>query len=222
MVQLKIIPSPQFVSAVLTEGETTLDRIKTIYISEELEGAAGEALKFLPVLEKVELEKADLIVTTDKAIADKMCIIDEDWFKNPNAEEQGYIIKGLKNGSILLFAHSHMGIMYAISTLIQIPAVESEFEIKDYPDFRYRGNKWLIWNETEVWSYDFGDGIEEYKKRIIRKLDMCLKYKVNMVVFDGWGADLERTVHYKELMRYFNKEARKRGIHLIFGAYEVY
>lgn len=221
MVQLKIIPSPQFVSAVLTEGETTLDRIKTIYISEELEGAAGETLKFLPVLEKVELEKADLIVTTDKAIADKMCIIDEEWFKNPNAEEQGYIIKGLKNGSILLFAHSHMGIMYAISTLIQIPAVESEFEIKDYPDFRYRGNKWLIWNETEVWSYDFGDGIEEYKKRIIRKLDMCLKYKINMVVFDGWGADLERTAYYKDLMRYFNKEARKRGIHLIFGAYTM-
>lgn len=221
MKNLNIIPSPQYVFACLGEENAPLERIKTIYVSDETERCAEAALKFLPSLEKMGIECADLIITTEKAVAEKICIIDEKWFENPNAMEQGYIIKGLNDGRILVFAHSYTGIMYAISTLIQIPAIKYEFEIKDYPDFRYRGNKWLIWAEIEVWSYDYGDGIEEYKKRIIRKFDLCLKYKVNMILFDGWGADTERTPHYKELIRYFNKEARKRGIYLIFSAYTM-
>ncbi len=221
MSNFNIIPSPQSIDASLEGEETPLNRIKSIYISDETEVFVRPALEFLPTLERKTIVSADLIITTEKETAAKIANIDDKWFEKPNAEEQGYIIKGLNDGRILVFAHNNIGIMYAISTLIQIPAIKNEFEIKDYPDFRYRGNRWLIWCEIEVWSYDYGDGIDAYKKRIIRKLDLCLKYKVNMILFDGWGADPDRAPYYKELMRYFNKEARKRGIHLIFSAYTM-
>ena len=219
MEKLNIIPTPQYVNASIGADKSPIDRIQTIYISGETKLLIESALKFLPALKETKLEEAELIITTKKEVAETICNIDEEWFKNLNADEQGYIIKGLQDGRILIYAHSNTGLMYAITTLIQIPAIKNEFEIKDYPDFRYRGNKWLIWCEIEVWSYDYGDGIEEYKKRIIRKLDLCLKYKVNMILFDGWGPDPDRAPYYKELMQYFNREARKRGIHLIFSAY---
>lgn len=221
MSMLNIIPTPQSVVAIPKTGKTPLEKAKTFFVDAALKKSAAEAFKFLPLLENENANKADVVITCDASLAKQFYAVDEDWFKHPNAEEQGYIIKGLSNGKIVIFAHNYMGIMYAIATLIQIPAVSDEFEIKDYPDFRYRGNKWLIWNETEVWSYDFGDGIDAFKERIIRKLDMCLKFKINMVYFDGWGSNLDRTPHYKELMNLCNHEARKRGIHLIHGAYTM-
>lgn len=146
---------------------------------------------------------------------------DEPWFHNKNAKEQGYIIHGLSDGKVVVYAKNRVGILYALATFVQIPAIENEFEIKDYPDFRYRGNKWLIWAETAILSFDFGDGLEEMRARVLRGLDLCLKYKINMLDFDGYGLGVDRFAGYREFMRFCTKEARKRGIYLINGAYTM-
>jgi len=222
MEKLHIIPTPQAVSANRSAGVCPLSRIRTVFCSAELAEAAKEALKFLPPYGRAAAADADLVITTTPDDAAVFPFpFDETWFSSVNAREQGYILKGSADGRILLYAHEPLGIMYGIATLLQLPPIENEFEIKDFPDFRYRGNKWLIWNETEIWSYDFGDGVDAFRKRIVQKLDLCLKYKINMIFFDGWGADIDRTPHYKELMRACNTEARKRGIHLVFGAYTM-
>jgi len=112
--------------------------------------------------------------------------------------------------------------MYAIMTLIQMYSenlLPESFEVKDSPDFLYRANKWLMAAELGVWSYDRGDGPENYKKRIMRKLDMCLKYKVNTVVFDGFDFKSERFPGYNDIMKTLNREARKRKVHLLSSGY---
>ncbi len=144
MSKLNIIPTPQSVVATQQCGKTPLEKAKTLFVDAELKNTAAEALKFLPELTFDDAEKADIVITLDKLVANQLYSVDEQWFKNPNAEEQGYIIKGLDKGKILAYAPNSLGIMYAIATLIQLPAIDNEFEIKDYPDFRYRGNKWLL------------------------------------------------------------------------------
>ncbi|MDA2931133.1 hypothetical protein MYX84_14505, partial [Acidobacteria bacterium AH-259-O06] len=52
-----------------------------------------------------------------------------------------------------------------------------------------------------------------------RKLDFCLKYKINMVFFDGFGWTAEKIPGYARMMRELNRYARERGIKLIFGGY---
>lgn len=178
-------------------------------------------MKFLPQCQKSDFPSAKLILTTDISYAKEMYDINENWFLNKNAAEQGYIICGNAEREIVICAKTQTGLAYGITTFIQLPALEGDFEIRDYPEFRYRANKWVLWAETEIWSYDFGDGIDAYRDRIMRKLDLCLKYKINMVYFDAWGPDTERAPHYKRLMREFNLAARERGISLIFGAYTM-
>ena len=139
------------------------------------------------------------------------------------AKEQGYYLSK-KGDKIIIAAYSECGAMYALMTLDQLfyeNALPESFEIKDSPDFKHRANKWLIWTEAGIWSYDRGDGIEAFKKRTIRKLDMCLKYKVNMVVFDNFGLESERFPGYNDLVRYLNREARKRKVYLLHGAYAM-
>jgi hypothetical protein len=73
--------------------------------------------------------------------------------------------------------------------------------------------------ECGMWSYDRGDGIDNYRKRIVEKLDMCVRYKVNMLLFDAMGWATDRFPGYADLMREINREARLRGIHLMYVGY---
>ncbi len=147
----------------------------------------------------------------------------EELFKKKFAKEQGYYLVK-KSDEIVIAAYEENGAMYALMTLIQLfyeNTLPEIFEIKDSPDFRIRANKWLLWTEAGMWSYDRGDGIEKYKERIIRKLDMCLKYKVNQIVFDGFDFKSERFPGYNELMKDLNREARKRKVHLMSSGYAM-
>ena len=73
--------------------------------------------------------------------------------------------------------------------------------------------------EIDRWSYDWGDGIEAYTKRVKRKLDLCLRQKINMVLFHGFGWGTDLFPEFPALMQELNQYARQRGIHLMTGGY---
>ena len=144
-------------------------------------------------------------------------------FEKKYAKEQGYYLCK-KGNQIIIAAYTECGAMYALMTLDQLfyeNTLPESFEIKDSPDFKNRGIKWLIWAETGIWSYDRGDGIEAFKERTIRKLDQCLKYKINSVVFDNYGLETERFPGYNDLVKTLNREARKRKVTLSHGCYAM-
>ncbi len=140
-------------------------------------------------------------------------------FEEKHAKKQGYYLSF--NGKIVtVAAYTEIGCVYGLMTLLQLfdgDYLPKEFEVLDSPDFLYRANRWLSWCECGIWSYDRGDGIEKYKERIIKKLDLSLKYKVNTVIFDAFGWASERFPGYNDMMRTLNREAKKRGIHLLAG-----
>ncbi len=145
----------------------------------------------------------------------------EELFKKKFAKEQGYYLVK-KSDEIVIAAYEENGAMYAFMTLKQLffeNKLPESFEIKDSPDFRIRANKWLLWTEAGMWSYDRGDGVEKYKDRIKRKLDMCLEYKINEIVFDGFDFKSERFPGYNDIMKTLNREARKRKVHLMSSGY---
>ncbi len=92
--------------------------------------------------------------------------------------------------------------------------------IVDWPDIRFRcASDWLLNVECNRWGYDWGDGPEAFLARMRRKLDFCALHKINQVWFDGFGWDLDRTGHYRDLMRECNRIARAQSIRLTFAGY---
>src|SRR5262249_21729201 len=93
--------------------------------------------------------------------------------------------------------------------------------VRDYPEFRFRNaSDWLLNGEVNRWSMDQGQGIEAYRRLVKRKLDNALRFKINMVLIDGFGWGLKQRFNgYAELMRDLNIYARARGIALLYGGY---
>lgn len=146
-------------------------------------------------------------------------------FDTATGREQGYIIKSRKKSPIILYGRNDLGCLYSVSSAIQLfekkaNVVFPDIAVRDCPDFRYRGNNWLIWAEGGVWSYDYGDGLDNYVRRVMDKLDMSLLYKINAILFDGVGWSKEKFPGYGKLMGMFAKEARLRGIKLVYGGYQ--
>lgn len=141
------------------------------------------------------------------------------------AAQQGYGIRSAQDSPVVLFARSSVALLYAVASLLQLVRTEggdillNNVELKDWPEFEYRGNNWLLANELYGWSYDRGDGLKAYEKRIIRKLDLCALHKINLVGFDGFGWNPERFPGYGAMMRRLARAARLRGIRLQFGGY---
>ena len=137
--------------------------------------------------------------------------------------EQSYVIRIAERDAFLV-GSTDQGALYAAATLIQLLESRSgrlelaRVHIRDFPDIKYReAADWLQNVEGNRWGYDYGDGEANFIRRIKRKLDFCLKYKINAVTFDGFGWTLEP--EYAALMRSINRYARERGIHLFFGGY---
>ena len=137
----------------------------------------------------------DIVIHRDLALPEREeC---REFFGKENAREQGYLIEIGKGVPIVLQAPGESGCLYALSTLVQLFRPQGEEVrldhalIEDCPDFRYRGVRWLIQAEIGVWAYDRGDGPDAFRQRIVEKLDMALAYKINAVIFDGfgWGTD---------------------------------
>jgi len=159
--------------------------------------------------------------STDVLSREDRAVFDTSW-----GEEQGYVLISHKEERpILAYAQNDLGCLYAAATILQLFDKKGRsfcfpsLVIRDHPDFRFRGNNWNIWCEIGGWSYDRGDGLRKYEERIKRKLDMSLRYKINLILFDGFGWNREKFPGYSALMKRLNREARKRGIHLVYGGY---
>ena len=151
--------------------------------------------------------------------------VDLDLFTRGNAEEQGYILLADEDRPIYILSMNDQGCQYGVATLLQLfVPQESDFYvphllIEDYPEHEYRGNRWLIKVEAGSWAYDWGDGLGAYKARIRRKLDMAMEYKVNFIIFDGFGFGTDVYPEYAATMRELNRAARIRGIKLMHSGY---
>ena len=146
---------------------------------------------------------------------------------DPARAEQGYVLKVLPDRQqVWLIGGTAQGVLYAAASLLQIMKPTDggisipQVTLRDFPDFRYRGaSDWLLVAEVNRWAYDWGDGKKAFVERIKRKLDFCLRYKINLVFFDGFGWNSEKFPGYSRMMRELNRYARERGIKLLFGGY---
>ena len=137
---------------------------------------------------------------------------DDAFFEEKNAAEQGYILKRDASG-VVITAKTSVGVLYGLMTLRQLCEQAPEtFEIFDRPQIRFRGNMNTLWAESGVWSYDFGDGVENAKKRIKEAIDQHALTKMNLMYADAFGFNTERFPGYNALMTELTEYARVRGV----------
>ena len=214
-----IIPTPHYMTC--SGGE--LLTVKTVCImgrkTKIIENALSVFNKEFSLLER-DFKSADIIIFEGADENEYLTKKDIEIFDEKFADTQGYVLKKEKDKPVVICGQTDIACAYGLMTLLQITGKDAkEFTIYDRPDFWGRGIKWLIWAECGIWAYDFGDGTEYYKKRIVRKLDNCLKYKINLINADGFGFDTERFPEYSDIMRFICDEARERGIHISVGGY---
>jgi glycosyl hydrolase family 20 len=153
--------------------------------------------------------------------------LDREILADPNLFGQSYVIRTPDKDSMWVVGSTDEGVLLGVMSVLQLIQKSSDGVeipggyIRDYPDFQYRAAaSWLLNGESSRWSLERGQGIEGYKRLCERKLDEALRYKINLVVFDGFGWGLkQRFAGYGELMRTLNRYARARGIHLLYGGY---
>ncbi len=149
----------------------------------------------------------------------KITTSDDAFFEERNATEQGYIMERA-DGVTTVYAKTTQGAFYAMMTLLQLHGEAPEtFKIYDRPNVRLRGIKNTLWAETGVWSYDFGDGIENAVARIHEAMDQMAKAKLNMMYYDGYGWRTERFPGYDNAVHRIAEYGKKRGILLFTGGY---
>lgn len=214
-----ILPTPHHMTS--TVGQAL--EIKSVCMVGKKTKIIENALRIFnkenPIFE-ADCASADVIIFDTASENEYINSRDLKIFKDKFADTQGYVLKKEKGKPVVICAKTDLGCAYGLMTLLQLVGKNvGEFTIYDRPDFWGRGNKWLIWAECGIWAYDFGDGVENYKKRIVRKLDNCLKYKINLINADGFGFDTERFPEYSDIMRFICDEARNRGIHISVGGY---
>jgi len=154
-------------------------------------------------------------------------LLDRQTLSDPGHWGQSYVIRVPDATSLWVLGSSDQGVLLGTMTVLQsIRRNSSGIEIpgmyvRDYPDFEFRAaSDWLLNGEVNRWSLDRGQGIETFRTICKHKLDRALRYKVNMVLIDGFGWGLkQRFEGYGELMRDLNNYARNRGMHLLFGGY---
>ncbi len=130
-------------------------------------------------------------------------------------EKAAYLV-GQSGQGVLYAAASLLQLMTSANDRVRIPAIH----IRDFPDFKYRmAADWLSNVEINRWVYDWGDGVEGYTARIKRKLDLCARYKINMVLAHGFGWGTEFFPGFAAMMKDLNGYARDRGIKMVTGGY---
>jgi hypothetical protein len=154
-------------------------------------------------------------------------LLDRETLTAPAHTGQSYLVRTPDARSVWVIGSSDQGVLWGAMTVLQLIRKEpqgvgvSGVYISDYPAFEFRAaSDWLLNVEGNRWALDRGQGIEAYARTCEQKLDRAVRYKINMVLLDGFGWSLEqRFAGYPELMRRLNRYARARGIHLIFGGY---
>src|SRR5438876_947012 len=139
---------------------------------------------------------------------------------------QGYVIRTPDRDTIWVIGSSAQGVLFGTMSVLQLTRPEAQglaisgVYVRDYPDFKFRSADWLLNVEINRWALDRGQGAEAFAQLCRRKLDQALKFKINMVLIDGFGWGLEqRFPGYGALMRGLNQYARERGMSLIYGGY---
>jgi hypothetical protein len=165
--------------------------------------------------------------SADRKPGAALSFLDREVLTDANHGGQSYVIRTPNSNSLWVVGSTAQGALLGAMSVLQLirktpDGVElSGSYIRDYPDFRYRAAAdWLLNGEANRWALERGQGIDAYKRLCERKLDEALRFKINMVVFDGFGWGLgQRFAGYGDLMRSLNQYARARGIHLVFGGY---
>ena len=156
-----------------------------------------------------------------------LSFLDREVLTNADHFGQSYVLRTPDKEAMWVVGSSDEGgLLGAMSVLQLIRKTRDGVElsgayIRDFPDFRYRAAAdWLLNGEANRWALERGQGAEAYQQLCEQKLDEALRFKINMVVFDGFGWGLkERFSGYGQLMRSLNQYARARGIHLVYGGY---
>jgi len=243
---VRIAPTPQYFQQVkellsIPHGSSVAIKLGSVKAggSEKLKLAAG----FL----RRELERADPSLKVEegrevKTTGARICLWDYSADPNPGVHlsildretlngkrhyGQSYVIRTPDEQSMWVVGSTDQGLLLGVMSVLQLinktaDGVElTGAYIRDYPDFQYRSAaNWLLNGEGTRWSLDRGQGIEDYKRVCKRKMDDVLRFKINMIHFDGFGWGLERRFKgYGQMMRDLNQYARARGIHLVFGGY---
>lgn len=179
-------------------------------------------------LEVVILELQDMIGehVSSQAEADFVIhLIHHDHFSSPSSEAYQLAVRE----TIHIHARTGAGFLYGIATLRQLKRVNSakqiEFpkcEVEDYPDIPFRfASRWLIELEGSRMAYDWGDGRDKMLERYRQKINFCMRYKINMVFFEGFEWKTDKYPDYISDMRELNAYARARNVHLEFGGHVI-
>lgn len=148
----------------------------------------------------------------------------EGTLKTAGIDSQAYTLN-VKSERIEISANTPVGVLYALQTLRQLkksPGVFYLARIVDYPDVEFRAaSRWLIELEGARGAYDWGRGRKDTLARYKRKLDFALRYKINMVFFEGFFWELDKYPYYAADIRNLTNYAAKRGITLEFGGHGI-
>jgi len=153
---------------------------------------------------------------------------------DPQRSEQAYVIRTDGN-PLAIVGGSAQGTLYGAMTLLQLLQTDGgrvtlpRVHVRDWPDFRYRiAENWTYTEGREHWGrgwcYDWGDGAENYRKRLERLFDRCLRYKVNMICFSsGFGESFSKMWSGSAfpIQKELNQLADERGIKLMIGGYGI-
>ena len=139
---------------------------------------------------------------------------------------QGYVLKIQQSRTVCIWGFPQ-GVLWGAMTLLQLLKPDESgvsipgLHIRDYPHFEFRCvADWLINAEANRSSMDRGQGWQGYEDVCKQKIDQCLRYKINAILFDGFGWGLsQRPAEYPAVVRRISRYARQRGIHLAFGGY---
>lgn len=131
--------------------------------------------------------------------------------------------------TIRMEANAPAGLLYAMATLRQLLARSPSgavslprCQIYDYPDIEYRcAARWLVELEGSRMMYDWGDGREKMLERYRRKIDFCMRYKINMAFFEGFEWRTDKYPQYVEDIRTLNHYAAERNVMLEFGGHGI-
>jgi hypothetical protein len=145
----------------------------------------------------------------------------------PHASAEAYRI--VIADTIQISANAYPGLLYAVATLRQLvarnQAGQIEFphcEIYDYPDIEFRcAARWLVELEGTRMMYDWGDGREKMLERYRRKIDFCMRHKINMAFFDGFEWKTDKYPQYVDDIRALNNYAAARNVRLEFGGHGI-
>lgn len=154
-------------------------------------------------------------------------LLDEGVLTGDSYQGQGYVIRTMLPQSIWVIGGTAQGTLYGAMTLLQLVETMEQgiripgVYIRDYPDFPFRAaSDWLLRIELSHMTYDRGQGLEAFLRTCEGKLDRALRFKINMVLMDGFGWSIDRHFPgYGDAMLRLNRYARARGIRLIFGGY---